>query len=136
MATALICVFEKVSRISAAPLGPTTGLRFDFVWVNQTWTDPDIISTIPHCVLRVLNCVARYPNDASFRKKLASDRNRHIRLAKMNSVGLDCQCNIHPVVDQDMNVVSMAYILCLLREFDKLERSSLDQSGKTSCRKL
>lgn len=83
-------------------------------------TDADIVDTFFNSDLDVLDSVAGFAYDSAWRQQFTCDSDWHVCLAKMDAIRTHRQCDVDPIVDNDRNVVFLAYFLRFARNFEDL----------------
>lgn len=88
-------------------------------------TDSDVICPRGYSLLDLLAGVTRYADDCVRREKFASDINGHVGLTEVDTVGPDCQGDVHPVIDNQRDFVLFTKSFCGTSNLEELSSSQI-----------
>ena len=87
-------------------------------------TDPNVICPRGYSPFDLLLGITRYSNDRVYGEKFPSDFDGHVGLTEVNTVGLNGQGYVYPVIDDQRNFVSFTELLCDASDLEELDEST------------
>jgi hypothetical protein len=67
--------------------------------------------------------ITRYSDDRVYGEKFPSDFDGHVGLTEVNTVGLNGQSNVYPVIDDQRDFVLFTELLCDTSDLEELNTS-------------
>lgn len=105
-----ICVLECHNDVSEIPWAQQRVCHLlGGGCVDRSYSD--IICPRGHSPFDLPAGITRYSNDRALWEKFASDLNRHVRLTEVNTLGLNCQGYVDPVIDNQWDFILSAKLL-------------------------